>query len=173
MNDQNQDPNPRVGVLGGGQLGRMLVEAANRLNIRVNVLDAENTPAKQISAHSGHVSGSFTDPAAITALASGSDVLTVEIEHVDTHILEQVSKTVAVEPHWQTVRIIQNKFMQKEHLKSCGIPIGRYLKVNANTREELGKIGDDFHYPYMLKSATQAYDGRGTMQKSPEAFESI
>ncbi len=164
MNNQN----PRVGVLGGGQLGRMLIEAANRLNVEVNVLDAENTPAKQISAHPGHVTGSFTNPTAISALARGSDVLTVEIEHVDTHILEQVSKTVAVEPHWRTIRTIQNKFLQKEYLKSYGIPVGRYLEVKANNREELAKIGDELRYPYMLKSATQAYDGRGITKKSAE-----
>ena len=81
-----------VGVLGGGQLGRMFLEAANRLNIRVHVLaDAESAPAKQISAHSGHVAGGVTNPVAVKHLASSCDVLTIEIEHVDTEVLEEIA----------------------------------------------------------------------------------
>jgi phosphoribosylaminoimidazole carboxylase len=70
----------------GGQLGRMLMEAANRLNIQLNILDAENAPAKQISAHAGHITGSFKDAAQIQKLAESCDVITVEIEHVDTEV---------------------------------------------------------------------------------------
>ena len=99
--------NRRVGVLGGGQLGRMLMEAANRMNIRVNVLDSQTAPAKQISNHSGHIAGSFKDAQAIKALASQCDILTVEIEHVDTYVLEQISGTVGVHPSWHTLRTIQ------------------------------------------------------------------
>ena len=82
-----------VGVLGGGQLGRMFLEAANRLNIRTHVLaDAEGAPAKQVSAHAGHVAGSVTNPVAVKHLAAGVDVLTVEIEHVDTEVLEEIAE---------------------------------------------------------------------------------
>ncbi len=114
----------KVGVLGGGQLGRMLMEAANRLNIQMNVLDAENAPAKQISAHEGHIIGSFIDQASVQKLAKACDVLTAEIEHVDTYALEEVASEVKVEPSWKTIRIIQNKFHQKEHLSKFKIPMG-------------------------------------------------
>src|SRR3954447_11323906 len=67
---------PKVGILGGGQLGRMLVESANRLNIQANVLDAENAPAKQISFHDGHVTGSFKEREAVRKLAESCDVIT-------------------------------------------------------------------------------------------------
>src|SRR4051812_2801929 len=103
----------KVGVLGGGQLGRMLIEAANRLNIQVNVLDTENSPAKQISSHNGHIAGSFKDAASVKKLAQVSDVVTVEIEHVDTNMLEEVSSEVTVEPSWKTLRIIKDKYAQK------------------------------------------------------------
>ena len=92
---------PKVGVLGGGQLGRMLMEAANRLNIQMNVLDAENAPAKQISAHDGHITGSFTDRASLLKLAEACDVLTAEIEHVNTYALEEVASRTKVEPSWK------------------------------------------------------------------------
>jgi phosphoribosylaminoimidazole carboxylase len=94
---------PKVGVLGGGQLGRMLVEAANRLDIQMNVLDTENAPAKQISAHDGHITGSFTDWASLRKLAEACDVLTTEIEHVDTYALEEVASEIKVEPSWKTI----------------------------------------------------------------------
>lgn len=152
---------PKVGVLGGGQLGRMLMEAANRLNIQMNVLDTENAPAKQISAHNGHITGSFTDRASLRKLAEACDVLTAEIEHVDTYALEEVASEVKVEPSWKTIRIIQDKLYQKEHLSKFNIPMAEYRKLHRNSIEELTIIGEELGYPLMLKSKTQAYDGRG------------
>lgn len=154
---------PKVGVLGGGQLGRMLVESANRLNIQMNVLDVENAPAKQISSHDGHVVGSFKDPEAVRKLAQSSDVLTAEIEHVDTYALEEVAGEVKVEPSWEAIRIIQNKYNQKKHLSKFGIPMADYLELVKNTPEELAEIGEKLGYPLMLKSKTLAYDGRGEL----------
>ena len=106
-----------VGVLGGGQLGRMLAEAANRLNVQVNFLDAAGSSAKQITNHDGHVEGSFKDSEALRKLAAKCDVVTVEIEHVNTEFLEEISATTDVQPSWKTIRAIQDKYLQKEHLK--------------------------------------------------------
>lgn len=150
-----------VGILGGGQLGRMLMEAANHLNLTVNILDVENSPAKQISAKSGHVTGSFTDHASILKLAETSDVLTAEIEHVDSYTLEEVSKKVKVEPSWQTFRTIQDKFRQKEHLAKYGIPMAEHRELFKNEPEELAMVGKELGFPLMLKSKTEAFDGRG------------
>lgn len=152
---------PKVGILGGGQLGRMLVESANRLNIQCNVLDAENSPAKQISFHHGHVTGSFKEREAVRQLAKTCDVLTAEIEHVDTYALEEVASEVRMEPSWQAIRTIQNKFNQKEHLRKYGIPMADHRELVENTPEELAKVGEQLGYPMMLKSKTMAYDGRG------------
>ncbi|EGD87194.1 phosphoribosylaminoimidazole carboxylase, ATPase subunit [Trichophyton rubrum D6] len=151
----------RVGVLGGGQLGRMLVESANRLNIQMNILDAEAAPAKQISAHDTHVTGSFMNPEAVRKLAEVSDVLTAEIEHVDTFALEEVQSLAKVEPSWKSIRIIQDKYAQKEHLAKFNIPQAEYREIRENRPEELAKVGQEFGYPFMLKSKTGAYDGRG------------
>ena len=156
---------PTVGVLGGGQLGRMLMESANRLNIKMNILDADNAPAKQISAHDDHVTGSFKDRESLRKLAASCDILTTEIEHVDTYALEEVSSKVKVEPSWQTIRTIQDKFAQKEHLAQFNIPMAEYRELRSNTSEELASIGKELGYPLMLKSKTQAYDGRG--EESP------
>lgn len=159
----------KVGVLGGGQLGRMLIEAANRLNIQVNVLDVDNSPAKQISSHDGHISGSFKDSASVKKLAEQSDVVTVEIEHVDVQMLEEVSSQVAVEPSWKTLKIIKDKYAQKEYLKSHGVAVADSADLVGKGVEGLKEVGSNFGYPFMLKSKTEAYDGRGNFVVKSES----
>ncbi|KAI4172180.1 MAG: hypothetical protein LQ343_003740 [Gyalolechia ehrenbergii] len=156
-----------VGVLGGGQLGRMLTQAATRRNIKIITLDAENAPAKQINATSPHINGSFADPTAIRQLAERCDVLTVEIEHVNADVLEDIAKGIKstqreVQPSWRTIRTIQDKFLQKEHLQSHNISTAPSVALDELcSKEELGKIGKQLGFPFMLKSRTEAYDGRG------------
>lgn len=159
----------KVGVLGGGQLGRMLIEAANRLNIQVNVLDVANSPAKQISAHDGHIEGSFKDAAKVKELAQKCDVVTVEIEHVDTHMLEEVAGQVTVEPSWKTLRTIKDKYAQKEHLKQYGVDVAESIDLEGKGIEGLKEVGLQYGYPYMLKSKTEAYDGKGNFVVKSEA----
>jgi phosphoribosylaminoimidazole carboxylase len=168
----------KVGVLGGGQLGRMLIEAANRLNVQVNVLDAAASPAKQISAHSDHIDGSFKDAAAVKRLAQSCDVVTVEIEHVDTHMLEEVASSVNVEPSWKTLRTIKDKYAQKEYLKQHGVAVAESADLEGKGVEGLKDVGSNFGYPFMLKSKTEAYDGRGNFVVKAEgdvnaAFEAL
>ena len=164
-----------IGVLGGGQLGRMLQEAGNRLNLNIITLDSEGAPDKQINANSSHINGSFKDAKAVRQLAEKSDILTVEIEHVDTDVLEELatgaqtrddwrlvkSTRVEVQPSWRTIRVIQDKYDQKEHLIKRSIPTARSLPIEKNGIEELKGVADKLGYPFMLKSRTDAYDGRG------------
>ncbi|KAG8628633.1 hypothetical protein KVT40_002498 [Elsinoe batatas] len=162
-----------VGVLGGGQLGRMLIESANRLNIQVNVLDVGHAPAKKISHHSKHIDGSFKDRESIQKLAETCDVVTVEIEHVDTHVLEEISGKVDVQPSWSTIRRIQDKYAQKEHLTKNGVATAKSIPIKTNDVQGLQDAGKELGFPFMLKSRTEAYDGRGNFPvKSSEDFES-
>jgi phosphoribosylaminoimidazole carboxylase len=151
-----------VGILGGGQLGRMLVEPANRHNIQTNILDKGNAPAKRIS-DGKHIDGTFSDREAVKALAKTVDVLTVEIEHIDTYALEEVAKEVEVQPHWRTLRIIQNKFRQKQHLQEYDVAMAEFEEVDesSKTSQGLQAIGKKLGLPFMLKAQTQAYDGKG------------
>lgn len=153
----------QVGVLGGGQLGRMLVEAAHRLGIKVSILDAPNSPAKQINALGDNVDGSFAKAADVLELSKNCDILTVEIEHVDTKVLEEISENQPekVQPGWRTIRTIQDKYRQKEHLVSNGLPTAESLPFGTASPQGLKEIADRLGYPFMLKSRTQAYDGRG------------
>ncbi|KAI8620740.1 AIR carboxylase-domain-containing protein [Chytriomyces sp. MP71] len=155
-----------VGILGGGQLGRMLVEAANRLNINTRVLDARGNPASQVSGHhtvDAHVIGSFTDKALIETLAEKCDVLTVEIEHVDADALQQLcnANKAEVHPSPQIIKIIQDKYAQKLHLTSHNVPVADSREVSSakDVHDAVDAFGIGF--PVMLKSKTLAYDGKG------------
>jgi phosphoribosylaminoimidazole carboxylase len=160
----------KVGILGGGQLGRMMVEAAHRLNVKTVILDEEDSPAKQINALTEHVNGSFTDPNAIAELARRSDVLTIEIEHVNADVLQKIQSntTTAIHPSPATIKLIQDKYLQKTHLISHGIATAEAKAVESNATS-LKSVGKEFGYPYMLKSRTNAYDGRGNFAVSSEA----
>lgn len=159
----------RVGLLGGGQLGRMLIQAANRRLIQVNVLDKPGCSAKQIAAHDGHVDGSFKDPSAVKELAASCDILTVETEHVDTQSLEDLASQIRIEPSWKTLRTIQNKFVQKEHLIKYGVDVVDSMDLEGKGADGLGEAGLTFGYPFLLKSKTEAYDGRGNILVKKES----
>lgn len=161
-----------IGILGGGQLGRMLVEAAHRLNINTVILDAPNSPAKMINATGDHVDGSFSDASAIGKLAAKCDVLTVEIEHVDADALARIAETTHVKcyPLPETIKLIQDKYLQKEHLIKHGIEVAESVAVE-NTEDALKQVGEKYGYPFMLKARTLAYDGRGNfVVKSEESI---
>lgn len=181
-----------VGVLGGGQLGRMLIEAASRLNITVLALDpAENSPAKQISS-APHHHGSFSDPSKIRSLAEQVDVLTVEIEHVDAGALQKIrdensskggrsGKGIKVHPSPETILIIQDKYNQKVHLSEQGLPVADFVPISEKAGEtelSITEAIERFGLPLMLKSRTQAYDGRGnyllkTKEDMPNAINAL
>ncbi len=169
----------------------MLCQAAGPLGIEVAVLDEENSPAKQINCSSHHVAGSFKDPAKIRELASRSDFLFVEIEHVDTEVLEDIEKkgvevTCAdgssqihrppIHPSWRTLRLIQDKYLQKEHFRASEaqlkteIPIAEQVAIASGeeTRGSLKKAGEKFGFPFMLKARKGSYDGRGNFKVNSE-----
>ncbi|MFQ6657926.1 hypothetical protein Gotur_027409, partial [Gossypium turneri] len=164
-----------VGVLGGGQLGRMLCQAASKMAIKVMVLDpSENCPASAIAYD--HMVGSFDDSATVEEFAKRCGVLTVETEHVDVATLEKLEQQgIDCEPKASTIRIIQNvlftmsyqagftilqdKYLQKVHFSRHGIPLPEFMEIN--NLEETKRAGELYGYPLMIKSKRLAYDGRG------------
>ena len=149
-----------VGILGGGQLGRMLAEAARLLGTPTIILDPQlNSPAGQIADR--QLLGPFSSPTHILQLASQCDILTMEIEHVDTDALDTVERTTStpVRPSPSTVRLIQDKYMQKLHLQQAGIALGPFMPVSSAS--DCLEAGRQYGYPFMLKSRRGAYDGRG------------
>ncbi|KAK3105518.1 hypothetical protein LTR53_018279, partial [Teratosphaeriaceae sp. CCFEE 6253] len=108
-----------------------------------------------------HIDGSFKDPNSIRKLAANSDVVAVEIEHVDTTVLEEIAGTADVQPSWRTLRTIQDKYEQKRHLQRHGVAIAESVALEDATSDELEKAGSSLGLPLMLKSRREAYDGRG------------
>ncbi|KAL7953389.1 hypothetical protein V8C34DRAFT_60093 [Trichoderma compactum] len=165
---------PVIGLLGGGQLGRMLCQAAAPLDVEIAILDAENAPAKQINHNSHNINGSYKDAEKIRELASHCSVLSVETEHVDTTVLEEIATTtkVAVCPSWKTLRLIQDKYEQKSYFAGQGIPVAESVAIEGSGDAMLASlkaVSAKFGYPWMLKSRKDSYDGRGNLKISNEA----
>lgn len=165
---------PVIGLLGGGQLGRMLCEAAAPLEIQIAVLDADNAPAKQVNQNEYHVDGSYKDAEKIRELATHCGVLTVETEHIDTTVLEEIAEhtNVAVHPSWRTLRLIQDKYEQKAYLGEQGIPIAEQVAIEGSgdaMHTSLQEVSSKFGFPWMLKARKDSYDGRGNLKISNEA----
>jgi 5-(carboxyamino)imidazole ribonucleotide synthase len=170
-------PGQVVGVVGGGQLGRMLGEAATPLGLELVVSDP--TPdAPAAPAVRDQVVGAFDDRDTIRKLAERADFLTYEIELADPDVLEAIETETGtpVHPKPETLRLIQDKLVQKQELSAAGVPVPEFRGVDSaeELRDALEELGD----PAMLKARTGGYDGRGNVPvESPDdveaAFEAI
>ncbi len=151
-----------VGILGGGQLGQMLTEAAHKLQIKIVTLDQEGCPAMKVNASVDHIHGSYTDIDDIRRLAARCDIMTMETEHVNTAALESLGTEVEIQPSWEAVRMIQDKYNQKLHLSNHRIRVAESLPIETSEVKEVQKVVDALGgYPCMLKARTGAYDGKG------------
>jgi len=158
-------PGPTLGVVGGGQLGRMLAEAAGPLGVAVVVLDpTPDCPAATVARD--QVVADFDDPDGVRELAERADALTFEIELADPDLLAEAAATadVPVHPDPETLRVIQDKLVQKRRLRERGIPVPEFREVDdaadlAAAVEDLGAV--------MLKAREGGYDGRGNVPVDP------
>ncbi|QLH77710.1 5-(carboxyamino)imidazole ribonucleotide synthase [Halosimplex rubrum] len=170
-------PGPTLGVVGGGQLGRMLAEAAAPLGVEVVVSDpTPDAPAALVARD--QVVGDFDDAETVRELAERADYLTFEIELADPDLLEEVAAETdtPVHPDPETLRIIEDKLVQKRRLADAGVPVPDFCEVDS--ADELREALDDLGYPAMLKARKGGYDGRGNVPvESPddvdEAFAEI
>lgn len=158
----------KLGVLGGGQLGRMLIQEAINYNLHVNVLDAdENAPCRAIA--NEFTQGSITDYQTVLDFGRKCNLVTIEIENVNTDALEQLVKDgIEVYPQPHIIKLIKNKVSQKLFYQENNIPTAKFEVVN--NRQEI--IDSAMPLPLVNKLATSGYDGRGVqMLKSDEDLE--
>jgi len=157
-----------LGIIGGGQLGMMITEAAKRMPeyiSKVIVIDpVENCPAAQVGAE--QILADFKDKNAIISLADKSDIITYEIESGDSEVLKSVEKNTEINPSPDTLSIIQDKFLQKSFLLKNNIPVPDFMEIKniEEVQEGLKKFG----YPALLKARRDAYDGRGNFKINSE-----
>ncbi|MBC5993429.1 5-(carboxyamino)imidazole ribonucleotide synthase [Pontibacter cellulosilyticus] len=147
----------KLGILGGGQLGRMLMQAGLDFNLYTLVLDPdENAPCKDIC--NEFYVGSFRDFETVYEFGKNCDIITIEIEHVNADALEKLEQEgVKVYPDAQTVRTIQDKGLQKEFYKKHNIPTSDFLIL-----KDKAELEDNLHFlPAFQKLRREGYDGRG------------
>ena len=152
----------RLGIIGGGQLGMMITEAAKNLSdaiSEITVLDpTDNCPAAQAGAK--QIVADFKDELAILKLAEQSDIITYEIESGNTDVLSKLK--AEIEPSPSTLGIIQDKLSQKTFLSENGLPVSQFYEITSldDLREKIKDLG----LPVLLKSRRDAYDGKGNFK---------
>ena len=153
-----------LGIIGGGQLGMMLTEASKSMPLEISkviVLDpTENCPAAKVGAE--QIVADFKDRSSIKELAERSDIITYEIESGDSTVLKSLESTCEINPSPETLRIIQDKLIQKKFLDDNNIPVAKFSEISS--RGELEEKINEFGLPVLLKTRRDAYDGRGNFK---------
>src|SRR6266568_7242353 len=163
----------RIGIVGGGQLGRLIAIDAKKLGFTVNIIDpTPNSPAGQVADH--QIIAAYNDEKAIRELAKISDYLTFEIELANAAVLNELAaKGLQINPSAETLSIIKDKLAQKEFLRNAKIPVAEFMEVNS--KEEIMNAAKKYGYPFLLKARFDAYDGRGNalIKKEPDIDEGL
>src|ERR1700754_2516158 len=157
----------KLGILGGGQLGRMLIQQAINYNVTVKVLDPDReAPCRKLCDE--FVAGSLGDYETVYNFGKKVDMLTIEIEKVNVDALEQLEKEgVLVYPQPRVIRLIQDKGLQKQFFKENNIPTAEFKVISSI--DDL-KQQTDIPYPYIQKLRRDGYDGRGVYKVSDETY---
>jgi 5-(carboxyamino)imidazole ribonucleotide synthase len=154
-----------LGVMGGGQLGRMFVHAAQRMGFFTAVLDPDPlSPAGRVSHH--HIQTTYTDVQGLARLAELCTAITTEFENVPAPSLAALAKSRPVSPADSAVAIAQDRSAEKAYFVQCGVPCAPYAVIE--TAVQLAAITDNL-LPGILKTARMGYDGKGQMRVADRA----
>lgn len=147
-----------IGIIGGGQLGRMLAMAAARLNLRTIVLEPQrDCPAAQLA--NAQIVAAYDDAAALAELAARCDVVTYEFENVPVAAAETLQQSVPVFPPPKALAVSQDRLAEKQFLNSCGIATAQFHAVDS--QQDLDAALADFGRKGVLKTRRMGYDGKG------------
>lgn len=151
-------PGSRIGIIGGGQLGRMLAMEARRLGYTTVVLDPDpRSPAAQVADE--HRTGGLAEPAAAAALAGSVDVVTYEFENVAPEAVAAAEAVCPVRPSGAVLRVAQHRIREKEAVVALGFPVAPFAAVRAT--QDLPGVLQRIGLPAVVKTATSGYDGKG------------
>jgi 5-(carboxyamino)imidazole ribonucleotide synthase len=168
-------PGSTIGILGGGQLGRMLSLAAARLGLKTHIYsDEKAAPATEVAA--AHTVGSYDDAESIARFAASCAVVTCEFENVPAGTLETAARHVPVFPGAKSFAVAQDRLVEKDFVTSLGIEVAPYAKVDG--LEDLRVGLSRMRIPALLKTRRFGYDGKGQMlirdrDECEAAFEAI
>lgn len=167
-----------VGFLGAGQLARMSALQAFRYGMQVSVFSdrPENQPVQFMTPHS--FSGTFDDVDSMLDFAKSCDIITLENEFIDSSVLLELRNKsgTPIYPSPESFALIENKLIEKQTFENAGIPVTPYRIVRS--AENLNAFGDEYGWPYLLKSSKGGYDGYGnetvhTAEEATEAFNKL
>ncbi|MBI5224886.1 5-(carboxyamino)imidazole ribonucleotide synthase [Candidatus Micrarchaeota archaeon] len=156
-------PGSTIGILGGGQLGRMLAQAAKPMGYKVLTLDpSENSPCGQVA--DLQIVAKFSDLIAAKEFSQKCEVATIEFENVDAKAVELIEKQgILVRPSSKVLHVTQNRLRQKEFLRGIGIGTANFRKIGKEGRRSNSKDATkiELQFPAILKTASLGYDGKG------------
>lgn len=169
MKQANHMPEITIGILGGGQLGRMMAIAARYMGYRIAVLDpTEDCPAAQVS--DIHIKAAYDDMDAIRELAAASDVVTYEFENVDLEAARFLESAGRLPQGARALEVTQDREKEKTVMRDLGLPIASFSIVHS--ADELKEAVESIGYPSVLKTCRGGYDGKGQLKlKGPEDLE--
>lgn len=158
-------PGKAIGILGGGQLGRMLAQAAQRIGYRVCVYDpAGPSPAGAVA--DAEINAPYDDLDSLVGFARSVDVVTYEFENIPSGPLEQISRFVPIRPSPQVLAVCQNRHREKAWLRENGFPHVRYAEaLDGDILAAIHRVGR----PCVVKTADFGYDGKGQMKVADDA----
>lgn len=159
-------PNATIGIIGGGQLGRMLAMAAAQLGFKTIILEPDpNAPAAQVA--NDQIMATYDDEIALESLAQQCDVITYEFENVPASAVEMLEDVSTVYPGSKALKISQDRLLEKENAVAIGATPAKFYKVN--TLDELKAGLKEVGYPAILKTRRMGYDGKGQVRINSEA----
>ena len=147
-----------IGILGGGQLGRMLSVAASRLGFKCHIFEpGAEPPAGQVADRV--TTASYEDAAALEAFAKSVDVVTYEFENVPTEALDLIESIVPIRPNRRALAVSQDRLKEKEFLQGLGLTVAPFAPVD--TADDMARAVEDIGTPSILKTRRFGYDGKG------------
>ncbi len=159
-------PGATIGVLGGGQLGRMLCVAARSMGYQLVVFDPDaDSPAGRIADH--HICADYRDEQALAELAQRCDVITTEFENIPADSLRTLAQTTPVHPDASALEVAQHRAREKNFAIKAGLQPARFTEIHC--RDDIARAVADIGAPAILKSATLGYDGKGQAVVEDEA----
>ncbi|MBJ8190706.1 5-(carboxyamino)imidazole ribonucleotide synthase [Bacillus cereus] len=159
-------PGKTIGIIGGGQLGRMMALAAKEMGYKIAVLDpTKHSPCAQVA--DIEIVASYDDLKAIQHLAEISDVVTYEFENIDYRCLQWLEKHAYLPQGSQLLNKTQNRFTEKNAIEKAGLPVASYRLVQ--NQDQLTEAIKELSFPSVLKTTTGGYDGKGQVVLKSEA----
>ena len=151
-------PGQTIGIIGGGQLGRMMALAAKEAGFKIAVLDpGMDSPTGQVA--DIQIVAPFDDQHALEELAEVSDVITYEFENIDVEGLKKLTEIAYVPQGAELIRVTQNRIFEKQSISEAGVVVADY--ITASTFEELTEKHSELSFPFVVKTARGGYDGKG------------